>query len=100
MTASTFVVLAFPFGILLTVGILLFKRELLILFGASEAILPLADFGRPPALHPPPPALRGRGTYGLVVPEKVTDQLPAAHVPGSVASAPTLIVPVLVCPAV
>ncbi|UXN66716.1 MATE family efflux transporter (plasmid) [Phyllobacterium sp. A18/5-2] len=43
VTASTFVVLAIPLGLVLTVGILLFKRELLVLFGASQAILPLAE---------------------------------------------------------
>jgi putative MATE family efflux protein len=43
VTASTFVVLAIPLGLVLTAGILLFKRELLVLFGASEAILPLAE---------------------------------------------------------
>lgn len=43
VTASTFVALAIPFGLLLTGGILLFKRELLVLFGASDSILPLAE---------------------------------------------------------
>jgi len=42
ITASTLVMLAIPVGFILTVAILLFKRELLVLFGASEAILPLA----------------------------------------------------------
>ncbi|MGO4448404.1 MATE family efflux transporter [Phyllobacterium sp. TAF24] len=43
VTASTFMVSAVPLGILLTVGILFFRRELLGLFGASEAIMPLAE---------------------------------------------------------
>ena len=43
ITASTLVMLAIPLGLVLTVAILLFKRELLVLFGASEAILPLAE---------------------------------------------------------
>ncbi|CAN7222473.1 MATE family efflux transporter [Phyllobacterium sp. LjRoot231] len=43
ITASTLVILAIPLGLVLTVAILLFKRELLTLFGASEAILPLAE---------------------------------------------------------
>ncbi len=43
ITASTSVMLAIPLGFALTGGILLFKRELLVLFGASEAILPLAE---------------------------------------------------------
>lgn len=42
-TASTSVMLAIPLGLVLTVGILLFRRELLILFGASKAILPMAE---------------------------------------------------------
>ncbi|MEK1889886.1 MAG: MATE family efflux transporter [Phyllobacterium sp.] len=41
--ASTFVVLAIPLGLVMTGGILLFKRELLVLFGASEVVLPLAE---------------------------------------------------------
>jgi putative MATE family efflux protein len=43
VTASTLVMLAIPLGLVLIVGILLFKRELLVLFGASDAILPLAE---------------------------------------------------------
>jgi MATE family, multidrug efflux pump len=43
VTASTLVMLAIPLGFALTVAILLFKRELLILFGASQATLPLAE---------------------------------------------------------
>jgi putative MATE family efflux protein len=43
VTASTLVMLAIPVGLALTVAILLFRRELLILFGASEPLLPLAE---------------------------------------------------------
>lgn len=43
VAASTLVMLAIPLGLVLTAGILLFRRELLVLFGASEAILPLAE---------------------------------------------------------
>lgn len=43
VTASTLVALAIPLGLALTGGILAFRRELLVLFGASEAILPLAE---------------------------------------------------------
>lgn len=43
VTASTFMTLAIPLGLLMTGGILLFKRDLLVLFGASDAILPLAE---------------------------------------------------------
>ncbi|MEK1854499.1 MAG: MATE family efflux transporter [Phyllobacterium sp.] len=41
--ASTFVILALPLGLVLTAAIFVFRRELLVLFGASEAILPLAE---------------------------------------------------------
>ncbi|MBZ3694664.1 MATE family efflux transporter [Phyllobacterium calauticae] len=43
VTASTLIVLTVPLGIVLTTGILVFRRELLGLFGASEAIMPLAE---------------------------------------------------------
>lgn len=43
VTASTLMVLIVPLGIVLTTGILVFRRELLGLFGASEAIMPLAE---------------------------------------------------------
>ncbi|WP_246663622.1 MATE family efflux transporter [Phyllobacterium endophyticum] len=43
VTASTLVMLAIPVGLALTAAILLFRRELLILFGASEPMLPLAE---------------------------------------------------------
>ncbi|PSH68207.1 MATE family efflux transporter [Phyllobacterium brassicacearum] len=43
VTASTLAALTIPLGLALTAGILMFRRELLVLFGASDAILPLAE---------------------------------------------------------